>query len=84
MEENTNTQQTQPESQQQAPEQQPVPQQQAPEQNQAQQPEPEQKKGLMPGQEQEDELDYMGAALFALIGKGFAWVKNLISPHKVQ
>jgi hypothetical protein len=59
--------------------------QQTPEQNQApQQPEPEQKKVLMPGQEHEDELDFMGALLFGLVGKGFGWVKKRFSPRKVQ
>jgi len=63
--------------------QQQISQQQTPEQNQApQQPEPERKKGLMPGQEREDELDFIGAALFGLVGKGFRWIKNLFSPHK--
>ena len=74
MEENTNTQQSQQ-----------APQQQTPEQNQAtEQPQSVQKKVLMPGQEHEDELDFMGAILYGIVGKGFRWVKNLFSPRKVQ
>ena len=47
-----------------------------------QQPNTEKKVVLMPGQEHEDELDFMGAALFGLIGKGFNWIKNLFQPQK--
>lgn len=36
-------------------------------------------KGLMPGQEHEDELDYIGAALFKLAKNGFGWMKHLFT-----
>lgn len=42
----------------------------------------QQKPVLMPGQEHEDELDYMGGALFGILGKGFNWIKNLFQQHK--
>jgi hypothetical protein len=42
----------------------------------AQQPIQEKPTGLLPGQEHEDELDYLGAALFGLVKKGFGWVKH--------
>lgn len=86
MEENTNNYQSQPAPEQQTSEQNQVPQEQISEQEQSpQQQESEQKsKGLLPGQDHEDELDYMGAAMFGLFGKGFAWFKNLISPKKPQ
>lgn len=84
MEENTNNYQTQPVPEQQTPDKNQVPQEPVEEQNQVpQQQESEQKsKGLLPGQEHEDELDYMGAAMFRIFGKGFSWIKNLISPRK--
>jgi hypothetical protein len=41
----------------------------------------EKKVVLQPGQDKEDELDFMGAGL---IGKRFQWVKNLFQPKKVE
>lgn len=48
------------------------------------QPVEEKPKGLMPGQEHEDELDYMGGALFALVGNAFNWIKQFFVPKKVE
>ena len=36
----------------------------------------EKPKGLLPGQEHEDELDYMGAAIFGIIKKGFLFIQH--------
>ena len=47
-----------------------------------QQPDQDKPKGLMPGQEHEDELDYMGGALFNLGKKGWEWIKQMFSPKQ--
>lgn len=39
---------------------------------------------LMPGQESEDELDYVGGVLVNLTKKGFFWIKNLFAGKKVE
>jgi hypothetical protein len=39
---------------------------------------------LMPGQEHEDELDYLGAGLVALVTRGFESLRNFFAPKKVE
>lgn len=51
-------------------------------QSTAQQPTQDKPKGLMPGQEREDELDYMGRAFFGFIQKGFEWIKQRLAANK--
>lgn len=57
---------------------------QQPEQQLNEQPQQEKKPPLMPGQEHEDELDYVGGALVTLIKNGFEKVKNLLAAKKVE
>ena len=42
----------------------------------------EKPKGLLPGQDHEDELDYMGAAIFGVFKKGFQWIVGFFAKHK--
>jgi len=46
-----------------------------------QQSEQDNPKVLMPGQDHEDELDYIGGALFNGAKKGWEWIKQLFA-HK--
>jgi len=39
----------------------------------------EKSKGLMPGQEHEDELDLVGAALVEALNKVIEWIKHLFA-----
>ena len=49
-----------------------------------QQPNPDQKLVLMPGQDHEDELDFLGGALFGLVSKGYNRIKNLFRQQKAK
>jgi hypothetical protein len=56
--------------------------QSAPQQT-VQQPNQDNPKGLLPGQEHEDELDYMGGALFGLAKSGFKWIKQFFAAKQL-